>query len=62
MVGHAHCQATPGRGRTSRRGCLDPNDRHYDSAFEREIKRLDPRDLDRLMTGSNDEPDDIGGH
>jgi len=42
-------------GRTSRRPGLDPNDRHYDRILEREIKRLDPRDLDRLMHDSDDD-------
>ena len=42
-------------GRTSRRSGLDPNDRHYDRVLEREIKRLDPSDLDPLMRDDDDE-------
>ncbi|WP_330181766.1 hypothetical protein OHB26_36345 [Nocardia sp. NBC_01503] len=45
-------------GRSSRRrNGMDPNDRHYDRAFEQKIKRLDPRDLDCLMneTGEGDD-------
>jgi hypothetical protein len=38
-------------GRTSRRPEPDPNGRHYDRVLEQEIKRLDPRELDRLMRG-----------
>jgi len=34
---------------------LDPNDRHYDRILEKEIKRLDPRDFDRLMRDSGDD-------
>lgn len=41
-------------GRTSRRGGLDPNDRHYDRQLEREIKRMDPRELDRLLRDDED--------
>ena len=36
-------------GRTSRRQGADPNDRHYDRKLEREIKRMDPRDLDTML-------------
>ena len=36
-------------GRTSRRPGADPNDRHYDRKLEREIKRMDPRDLDAML-------------
>ncbi|MEV6774502.1 hypothetical protein AB0N05_38275 [Nocardia sp. NPDC051030] len=43
-------------GRVSRRRYGgDPNDRHYDRAFEEELKRLDPRDLDRLINGTDEE-------
>ncbi|HSR84552.1 MAG TPA: hypothetical protein VLM11_10275 [Streptosporangiaceae bacterium] len=42
-------------GRTSRRPGLDPNDGHYDRVLEREIKRLDPSELDRLMRDNEDE-------
>jgi hypothetical protein len=42
-------------GRTSRRPGLDPNDRQYDRILEREIKRLDPHDLDRLMRDSEED-------
>jgi hypothetical protein len=41
-------------GRTSRRPGLDPNDRRYDRILERAIKRLDPRELDRLMRQSDE--------
>jgi hypothetical protein len=36
-------------GRTSRRPGADPNDRHYSLKVEREVKRMDPRDLDELL-------------
>ncbi|WP_327140773.1 hypothetical protein [Nocardia sp. NBC_01327] len=43
-------------GRVSRRRYGgDPNDRHYDRAFEAELKRLDPRELDRLMNGTDED-------
>ncbi|HYK67418.1 MAG TPA: hypothetical protein VEV45_05695 [Streptosporangiaceae bacterium] len=34
---------------------LDPNDRHYDRILEEKIKRLDPREFDRLMRDSGDD-------
>jgi len=42
-------------GRTSRRPDLDPNDRHYDRVLEQEMKRLGPRELDRLMRECDDD-------
>jgi len=33
---------------------MDPNDRHYDLKLEREVKRMDPRDLDALMHGDDE--------
>jgi hypothetical protein len=44
-----------GYGRTSRRHSLDPNDRQYDRKVEREIKRMDPVELDAILRG-DDEP------
>lgn len=35
--------------RTSRRPGADPNDRRYDRKLEREINRMDPRDLDAML-------------
>jgi hypothetical protein len=34
---------------------LDPNDWHYDRVLGQEIKRLDPRELDRLMRECGDD-------
>jgi hypothetical protein len=35
--------------RTSRRPGADPNDRHYSREIEREVKRMDLRELDELL-------------
>ena len=45
-------------GRVSRKSEHDPNDRRYARDFEREVKRLHPRDLDLLINGTGDE--DVG--
>ena len=37
-----------------RNPAVDPNDRHYDRGLEREIKRMKPDDLDRLMRDNAD--------
>ena len=34
---------------------VDPNDRHYDREIEKLVKRMDPRELDELMHGSEEE-------
>jgi hypothetical protein len=41
--------------RTSRRPGMDPNDRHYDRAFEQRLKRLPPEELDQLINGVEDD-------
>jgi hypothetical protein len=41
-------------GRKAQKGC-EPNDRPYDPAIERELRRLKPEELDRLMNGNGDE-------
>lgn len=33
---------------------VEPNDRHYDPAVERIIRRLSPEDLDVLLNGEED--------
>jgi hypothetical protein len=33
----------------------EPNDRSYDPAIERELRRLKPEELDRLMNGEPEE-------
>ena len=40
--------------RTSRRPGADPNDRRYDRKLEREINRMDPRDLDAMLRDDNE--------
>lgn len=35
--------------RTARRGGLDPNDRSFDLDVQRQLKRMAPEQLDRLM-------------
>jgi len=42
--------------RVGRNG-LDPNDRHYSHAFEAEIKRMKPEELDRLLRDDEDDED-----
>jgi hypothetical protein len=39
---------------------IDPNDRHYSREIEREVKRMDPRELDELLHGDDDLDDDVG--
>jgi hypothetical protein len=41
-------------GRKAQKG-REPNDRGYDPAIERELRRLKPDELDRLMNGDVDE-------
>jgi hypothetical protein len=41
--------------RKAQRG-VEPNDRHYDRNLEAKLKRMNPEDLSRLMTG-DDGPD-----
>lgn len=36
----------------------DPNDRGYDRKLEREIRRMDPAELDELLRGEEPEADD----
>lgn len=38
-------------GPKKRAGGWDPNDRHYDRALERELKRLRPEELDEFLHG-----------
>jgi hypothetical protein len=38
-------------GRTAGRPGMDPNDRHYDRALERELKALPAEKLDALLHG-----------
>jgi hypothetical protein len=45
-----------GRGRGGRG--MDPNDRSYDRELEKALKRLPPTELDSLLNGPSDEPDD----
>lgn len=44
--------------RTSRRGGLDPNDRHYDRKMERIVKRMPAEELDGLMHDGDAADDD----
>ena len=41
-------------GRKAQKGC-EPNDRRYDVAIERELRRLKPEELNRLINGDADE-------
>ena len=41
-------------GRKVQKGC-EPNDRPYDPAIERELRRLKAEEIDRLMNGEADE-------
>jgi hypothetical protein len=41
-------------GRRAQKSC-EPNDRAYDPAIERELRRLKPEEIDRLMNGDADE-------
>jgi hypothetical protein len=41
-------------GRKAQKRC-EPNDRPFDPAIERELRRLKPEELDRLMNGDPDE-------
>jgi hypothetical protein len=41
-------------GRKAQKG-REPNDRPYDPAIERELRRLKPEELDKLMNGEPDE-------
>jgi len=41
-------------GRKAQKGC-EPNDRPYDPGIERELRRLKPEELDRLINGEADE-------
>ena len=40
-------------GRKAQKG-VEPNDRRYDKDVEREVKRMDPITLDRLMRDDED--------
>jgi len=40
--------------RRAQKGC-EPNDRVYDRAIERELRRLKPEELDELINGNADE-------
>lgn len=42
-------------GRKKQPGGFDPNDRHYDRKLEKDIKRMDPRELDILLHGGDEE-------
>lgn len=57
---HQRIEANLGRfidqyGRPKRPGRGEPNDRKYDRAFERLVKRMDPRELDLLLRGGGEE-------
>jgi hypothetical protein len=42
-------------GRPKGRSGLDPNDRQYDQALQRRIRRMRPTELDALLRGEDDE-------
>jgi hypothetical protein len=42
-------------GRKAQKRC-EPNDRPFDPAIAKELRRLKPEELDRLMNGELDEP------
>jgi hypothetical protein len=44
-------------GRKAQRG-HEPNDRSYNRGVEDKIKRMKPEDVDRLIRGEVDEPED----
>jgi hypothetical protein len=43
-------------GRPKRPGKGEPNDRHYDRAFEEFVNRMDPGDLNALLHDGDEEP------
>jgi hypothetical protein len=47
--------------KSKRIGGMDPNDRHYDFDLERQLRRMDPIELDRLLRGDyeEDSPEEV---
>jgi hypothetical protein len=44
--------------RRRRQAGSEPNDRTYDRTIEKMVKRMDPVELDQILRGEDDEPDE----